>query len=86
MAGLTKFITIPCFTLLLACDANTDKQKAKILRSYKDTPAFVKSFLDAKHDGKFLTAEPGEEWISGCVGPAGIPRFKFNRAFLDITE
>jgi len=77
---------IPCLAFLLACHSNKDKQKAIVLNRYMDTPAFIKSFLDAKHEGKFLIAEPGNDWSSGCIGEAGIPRYLFNRAYFDSTE
>jgi len=86
MIVFTKQMIIPFLALLLACNSNKDKQEAKVLNRYKDTPAFIKSFLDAKHDGKFLIAEPGKDWSGGCVGEAGIPRYQFNRAFFDSTE
>jgi len=86
MAVFLRQMKLLCLVILFACQGGKGKQPLKTVRNYKDTPAFIKSFLDTKYEGKFFIAEPGQKWNSGCLSSADVPRYQFSRAYLDSIE
>lgn len=68
--------------LIYSCSNNGSKR----FSTYKETPQFIKSFLDTLHRGKFQIAEKGERWNSGCVKTADMPSYQFVSATMDSNK
>lgn len=51
--------------------------KTDSLVSYDQVPNAIKKYLDSIEGGKFLIANPGEEWQAGCTAEQGCPRKQF---------
>lgn len=92
---MKKFITRRLFTscafILIITGLNFEYNslkaqmpaQSKEIKSFKETPEFIKAYLDIVEHGKFLIAEKAEKWNSGCVRTNGEPTRQFIAAFIN---
>lgn len=75
MTAVIKVFILLVFIILLGC--NDSKVNTIEIKSYKETPAFIKNYLDSLSHGKFPIAETGERWNSGCIEIENEPSCQF---------
>lgn len=66
-----------CIFLLTALVMGCGDSNPKFINSYKETPVFIKNFLDTTMSQKGWVAEKGENWNGGCVMQENIPSCQF---------
>jgi hypothetical protein len=60
----------------------SDTINANKITSYLMVPPFIRSELDKFSNGKFVIANPGERWSSGCIRDADVPHRQFIAGYL----
>jgi hypothetical protein len=75
---MRKLITL-CLIITLICGCTFHTQN---ISTYKESPKFIRSFLDSLHQGKFEIAEKEQDWTSGCIVNDSIPSMQFISATL----
>jgi len=76
-------ISVFLFIIFLSSCVNSGRQE---FYSYRQSPEFIKKFINGLHHGKFLIAEKGEHWESDCELQEGEKSFQFISASIDSTQ
>jgi hypothetical protein len=73
-----------CLTAILFSGCQSDKvpESVRILHTYKESPDFIRAFIDSVADGGFRIAEKGSPWNGGCVLSGDLPCRQFISATL----
>ena len=69
--------------LFLSCHGDKRVDSVKILHSYKESPHFIRDFIDSVADGGFRIAEKGSPWNGGCVFSGDLPCRQFISATMN---
>jgi hypothetical protein len=71
------------FAISLFIALNKKGGKSRSFTNYKQVPAFIQQYFDSCAGGKFLIAEKGENWSTGCVLQRGKPACQFVNGLLN---
>jgi hypothetical protein len=81
-----KFIKGISLLFLIVFLSGCGNSREQEFYTYRQSPEFIKEFINGLHHGKFLIAERGERWESGCVSKEGDKIFQFISASIDSTQ
>jgi hypothetical protein len=84
MTAFMKVNILLVFIILLGC--NDSKVSTIEIKTYKETPVFIKNYLDSLYNGKFTIAEAGERWNSGCIEIGNEPSCQFISAIISDNQ
>lgn len=76
-------ISVFLFIIFLPGCLNSGRQE---FYSYRQSPEFIKKYINGLFHGQFLIAEKGEHWEAGCELRKGEKCFQFISASMDSTQ